>query len=87
MSVLLDEETVVLEGLDFEVPCVMASAVEHAATVLIRCRGCGSTAPICDEHLEGMRTACTRKGAIRVECTQCGAGGPDLDSVSEVIPL
>ena len=41
MSVLLDEDTLVIEGLEFEIPCEKVG--DHAAELAVSCRGCGYT--------------------------------------------
>ncbi|GGH33953.1 hypothetical protein [Microbacterium album] len=55
MSVLLDQETVVLEGLDFEPRCEERYSEEHAATHTIICRVCGGAVLACEKHLAHAR--------------------------------
>ena len=85
---LLDEETVVLEGLDFEVPC---NRGEHPAEVSIRCRTCGSGSMLCRPHLARCREAVEEFLAVRpfaiCRCADCGAFGFTFDELVEVVPL
>lgn len=53
MSVVLDEETttVVLEGLDFDVPCARQQVEGHAASHSLTCRRCGEVVFVCSMHM------------------------------------
>lgn len=82
MSVLLDEEAVVLEGLDFEVPC---AAGEHKAEFVITCRHCHKVTFICARHLAKLRSSF--RDVVTVTCLGCGFTGPTMDDVAEVRDL
>ncbi|MEU4016211.1 hypothetical protein AB0E56_13210 [Microbacterium sp. NPDC028030] len=88
MSVLLDEETVVLDSLDFEVPC---NRGEHAAEVMVRCRSCGSGSMLCRDHLAKVRQRVEEFLAARAfalcKCADCGDFGFTFDELVEVVPL
>lgn len=89
MSVLLDEETVVLEGLDFEERCMAKTAPEHSADVATRFRCCGAGALLCDGHLANQRMgvdALLARGQ-RLICGYCGAEFTSYDASVEVVPL
>lgn len=87
MSVLLDEETVVLEALDFEVPCRKVG--DHRAEVSFACRGCGHVEFSCRMHLEQLRgfiainTAC----GIKTVHVRCGYRAWSLDELAVVVPF
>lgn len=87
MSVLLDEETVVLEGLDFTVPC---AAGGHSAEVWVQCRTCRkNAAALCIEHLKVKREEVARKllTSPAVGCARCDAVGMSFDELFEAVPL
>lgn len=88
MSVL-DEQTdrVVLEGLDFEVPC--DTGRDHKAEVVLRCRRCGTSSMHCRLHLAAIRRDCEslNRSTRVIGCRVCRAAAQDLDVVFEVVPL
>lgn len=87
MSVLLDEETVILEGLDFAVPC---EAGGHAAEVWVQCRSCRKNAgALCVTHLQVKREEVARKlmTSPAVACARCEATGTSFDQLFEAVPL
>lgn len=88
MNTLMDEETVVLEALDFDVPCRYGS---HAAVVSITCRGCGRGALFCGGHAEYVRAEVERmiaaSAALAVTCGHCRRVAYTFDELVVVIPL
>ncbi|WP_431862992.1 hypothetical protein [Microbacterium algeriense] len=86
MSVLLDEETVVLDHLDFEVTCeALKQGVDRCgaeATHQAICVECANvTCVVCVDH-----AIWARRSERRVTHTACGARGRVCDVV-EVVPL
>jgi hypothetical protein len=51
MDTLLDQETVVIESLDFEPPCIDESEPEHGADTVLTCKACGKVLLVCEKHL------------------------------------
>jgi len=90
MSTVLDEDTttVVLEGLDFEVPCL---AGEHAAHVSIACRHCGDQAFYCRDHWESKRHRVEEFLSLSffsvVVCSVCKTQAHTVDDLVRVVPL
>lgn len=87
MSTLLDEETVVLDALDFEVPC---EAGEHAAEVWVQCRSCRENAgALCRPHLQVKRAEAAIKlfYSARIGCAMCNTTATDFDELFEAVPL
>ena len=87
MSTLLDEERVVLEGLDFAVPC---EAGGHAAEVWVQCRFCRKNAgALCHPHLIVKRTEAALKlaGSALIACAACKTPGRAFDDLFEAVPL
>ena len=87
MSTLLDEETVVLDALDFEVPC---EAGEHAAEVWVQCRFCRENAgALCRVHLQMKRGEAAWKliFVARIACASCNTTATDFDELFEAVPL
>lgn len=91
MSAVLDEETttVVLEGLDFDVPCIVAD--DHAADLLIECRFCPSAAYHCGSHWREKRQRADllfTLGVIgSVYCDECRTHAASVDELVKVVPL
>lgn len=83
MSVILDEEAVILEGLDFEAPC--AAPTEHAANVLLRTRCCRTEVLLCGAHLSVIREAFETR--VVSKCKSCGHRTFSFDDAAEVVPL
>jgi len=89
MSVLLDEETIVLEALDFEERCMSKIAPAHSADVVTRFRCCGAGALLCEGHLTNQRKtvdALLARGE-RIICGYCAAEFISYEDGVEVIPL
>lgn len=87
MSVLLDEETVVLEALDFEVPCRKVG--DHAAELAFTCRSCGFVDFSCRPHFEELRRivdAWAERG-VRAVHVRCGFRATSLDELVRVVTL
>lgn len=88
MSTLLDDETVVLEHLDFEVPCQVG---EHAAHVSIACRSCRDQAFYCRDHWEAKRRRVDEflRSSIFavVVCAACKLHAHSIEDLVEVIEL
>jgi len=76
VSTLLDQETVVLEGLDFEPPCEDRNTPAHAATHTAQCRACGKVLLVCEAHLAYLRWRYARR-CVHVPC-ETEAPGFDL---------
>lgn len=91
MSVLLDEETVILEGLDFAESCEVKrpSVSEHPADVVTRFRCCGATGLLCTAHMKNQREAVNARLALglRIICGYCEQDVTSWDDLVEVIPL
>ncbi|WP_295104418.1 hypothetical protein [uncultured Microbacterium sp.] len=89
MSVLLDEETVILEGLDFEERCDAKQGDEHAAHVMTRFRCCGSTGLLCTPHMENQRVGVNGRLALgfRIICGYCETDVTSWEELVEVVPL
>lgn len=88
MTTLLDEETtVILDALDFEIPCGMAAHAE--ADVSVTCRACGNGAYLCSEHLEWSRGKFVLLLTLGGQpwCIKCHAQADTYDELFEVIPL
>jgi hypothetical protein len=85
VSVLLDEESVVLEGLDFEVPCEVVGSTgpcaQHAEFEM-KCVQCGDTCGL----LCLSRAVYARSSNRPVRHVTCGVSGPLCDIVT-VVPL
>lgn len=94
MSVLLDEDTIVTESLDFAPPCDKQGPA-HAATLALICRGCGRSVLLCDEHLARFRAWIEQNATIAsafgtghvVECRSCLRTAPTLDELVRVEPV
>lgn len=85
MSVLLDADSVVLEQLEFQLPCCYPTRDEHAAQLSIRCRVCNRSALICEPHLAAERARA--EAASLVMCLSCHTRAASLDGLVEVLPL
>lgn len=93
MSVLLDEETdtVILEGLDFEIPCIVIRPAEHAAEVSIECRFCPYQSYRCRDHWERQRAKLQAflehvPGAV-VYCATCQTAAKAIEDLVTVVTL
>lgn len=89
MSVLLDEDTttVLLKGLDFDVPC---EAGEHAADVWVKCRFCQENAgALCHDHLRLKRAEAAVKLRISglIGCAMCDTVAFEFDALFQAVPL
>lgn len=86
MSTLLDEETIVLEGLDVVPRCEWKRlSLEHEAEVAMMCRGCRNSVLLCKKHVEKVRATLDR--ARIIGCTQCGRESRSFDEAVEVVEL
>lgn len=87
MSVLLDEETVVLEALDFETPCAIEDS--HAAHYTVACRSCAIENILCGTHAAGYRDWVEEKLALgnTVFCKRCGFHIKSFRAGFKVVPL
>lgn len=85
MSVLLDQETVVLEGLDFEPGCDCIVPTGHCgeeATHMLVCRSCGDSCGLsCMDHAIRVRVS-----KRRITHTACGVAG-QFRKLVDVVPL
>ena len=92
MSVLLDEETdtVILEGLDFEIPCYVTEP-PHAAEVVAICRFCGFEAFLCKEHwkrdVDRITEYLARRPFMVLACQNCERHAPTYDELIRVVDL
>lgn len=88
MTVVLDEQTdtVVLEGLDFEVPYMKG---EHVAAFFVKCRGCEINAGnLCGDHLAEVRRRLERASLVGVVvCGDCHRVSDSFDGTYQVTPL
>lgn len=89
MSVLLDEETVVLDSLDFDVPCSYPVQEAHAAEVVATCRTCSNGGFACTGHVQRDRERWSVAVALGASprCNQCKTTGATLDDVFVVVAL
>lgn len=85
MSVVLDEQTdtVVLEGLDFDLQC--AAPTDHVADVMLITRCCRKETLLCAHHLAIVRFECDSRDASK--CKRCGHLSFSFDEAAEVVPL
>lgn len=80
----MDEETAILDALDFEVPCLSRQGETHPAEFTVTCRFCGSNLGlICGRHLAMARASYTHGVACRNCLTVCQA----FDDLVSVTPL
>jgi hypothetical protein len=88
VSTLLDEETVVLEALDFEVPCLTGG---HAAQLSIACRHCEDQAFYCRDHWERKRRRIeeflSKSLFSMVVCATCKTSAYTVEDLVQVVPL
>lgn len=91
MSVLLDEETITIDHLDFTERCDTArhGFPEHPAEVMTRFRCCGATALLCLKHVKNQREGVNARLAAgyRIICGYCREDVSSWDALVEVIPL
>ena len=91
MSVLLDEETVVLNELDFDIPCIVDMDGGHAAEVIVECRFCPVSAYHCWEHWTNKRRRIDDYLADSVfsvvTCKDCRTTVGTLDELVRVVAL
>jgi hypothetical protein len=88
MSTLLDEETVLLDALDFEVPCLTGG---HAAQVSIACRHCKDQAFYCRDHWGWKRRRIAEFLSLSlfstVVCSACKTSAYSIEDLVQVVPL
>ncbi len=86
MSVLLDEETVVLDALDFTVECWHEG---HGAEWSVACRFCAQCVFLCDSHLSAVRLRFLDSLASgrNPRCVKCQTRGESFDALFEAVPL
>lgn len=74
MSTLVDEDAIVLEALDFPVPCSVSD--DHEAHLTVTCRNCGRSWFICNPHQAQVLEEVVRRQiadpTTRVGCFGCG---------------
>lgn len=88
MSVLLDDETVTIEVLNFDATCDYPRADPHSATVAIRCRHCHTTKLLCGPHLAALRRKVdATRGRSTLTCITCQATARVFEDLVEVLPL
>lgn len=71
MSTLIDEETIVLEALDFEVPC-STKQCDHAAAWALSAVCCGISTTKCEHCQEVWKAHVESKLGTPVQCGECG---------------
>ena len=88
MSVLLDEDTIVLEGLEFDIECMRG---QHSAALSVECRFCPRQMFVCRKH---WTEACSIVDDFlashlnsAVSCSECGTDAWCLDDLVRVVPL
>lgn len=87
MSTLLDEETVVLDALDFEPGCQVG---EEAAEFVVTCRSCDLTVLLCETHVATARKTASdflNKASRFIYCRRCAAKARSFDELLDVRPL
>lgn len=87
MSTLLDDDTIVLEQLDFDVSCVHC---DGKADVYVKCRGCESNAGnLCADHLVKMQAYIEMLilGFMIPRCRSCLRLATSFGSAYQVVPL
>lgn len=87
MSVLLDEDTVVLEALDFEIPCAKC---EQKAAFFVKCVGCNLNAGhLCAGHLTLVRLRLEGIVSMGITpvCAYCGRESKSFDTAYQVVKL
>lgn len=89
MSTLLDAETILLEALDFDIPCCASD--DHAAQLVVTCRFCGADAFICKKHhqevLEDVASFKRVHPWSSVGCAHCGGRAREYCDVFRVVDL
>ncbi|GAA4762296.1 hypothetical protein [Microbacterium gilvum] len=72
MSTLLDADTVVLEGLEFEVPCGRSCPDHpHAATHSCTCRSCGDLVLLCATCIAALNERLASDALFVLVCFAC----------------
>lgn len=86
MSTLLDQETVMIEALEFDVECWHEA---HPATWSITCRTCGHGVFLCDPHLAEQRAQfeVSLKARRNPRCLTCSARGRAFDALFAVVAI
>lgn len=85
MSVLLDEETVVLDALDFDITCQVTG--DHPAEFAIGCRHCDHVILMCVTHLAAARDRAVKIVASPkhiIRCVRCLAEARSFDELFTV---
>lgn len=86
MSVLLDNETVVLDGLDFEVPCATRQCDDKATWALsIVC--CGISTTKCEHCQDIWKAHVERMLGTPIRCFSCGYEAVLTWDFYRVVPL
>ena len=88
MSTLLDDETVVLDALDHQVPCERGS--DHAAALFLACRTCHEGTFLCREHYERARKYLEEMVAsnrLVLGCAACNTRADSFDELVKVVPM
>lgn len=92
MDALLDNETVVLESLEFNLDCTVHGCDRHA-DVLAEMRCCASGGTMCTECLNRARSRVAdevaQRGLIHAKCVSCGATSVliSYDDLVRLFPL
>lgn len=88
MSILLDDQPVVLDDLEFEVPCAMKCG--NPADVYVTCRFCDTNAgALCHRHLLAKRAEAEQMLHAKkaIACGQCSRVALTFDDLFEVVDL
>lgn len=88
MSALTEDDTLIIEFLEFGVPCMFG--VGHDAVVMMSCLFCPNNAgALCSAHADAERAEVerliSRQGFVR--CAFCFAKGATFDDVFGVVKL
>lgn len=87
MSTLLDEETVILDGLDFQPPCEQEDG--KTAKFLMLCRGCRKGPMLCAECVTAWKQMVDRWQNVgaTVNCKHCLRSSRSFHEAVEVVAL
>lgn len=87
-GIVLDDQPVVLDDLEFEVPCALTG--DHAADVYVSCRFCDDNAgALCTRHLLAKRAEAEQMFHARryISCSKCARVAQEFDDLFTVVPL
>jgi hypothetical protein len=84
---VLDDVTVVIEDLDFDLPCFRSD--DHAAEVLLTCRLCGVYGYYCVKHARLIRADAEAKLMVAgaIQCARCEGRAFSFDELVEEVGI